>query len=323
MLKTKDKQGQRVTIWPRGKSERPASAGHYQSHVAMLFSRSVETLGTPIELPNEIVMLTGYGARVDEGTGADVVRLLEFEIPAVVCGHGTTDKLPAIYGNPRFDLTAIGFDRARVAATSPGDPTVLLSLCIRLYGDQAARGALNRLALSLQSDAAADGEFITGADPYETIVIEVDLPKADMFVPAEIMLDLEVTEDGIARVARQCCVGDSGEARQVSPVSTKAKLFASAKSAPGVRVQGISVQSMLPSFTSGNHQIYAEIGMIASEPGCGFQGALDFNWFFGEGEASLEDLLHDLRITASLQKMVEAQAVLVRFSPAIPITPVD
>ena len=63
-----------------------------------------------------------------------------------------------------------------------------------------------------------------------------------------------------------------------------------------------------------DHELWLEIAMLAASPS-GFIGPLDFDWFFGRGETPFEAGMTQ----AALRTMAEAQAELVRFSPAITV----
>ena len=300
-------------FWPRGKREKPDSPSHYQSHVAMLVSENVETLGAEIEHPHFAHLVCGNGILAEgklDPSRANYVRLMEFEVVAVIKGHVAgvpADVLPDIYQRPRFDLTAIGFDRARQVTT-------VLSLCIRITADRAARLALKGLSLDLAPDF----------EPLEVARVEplagefkVDLgwTRNPDYPIAEILMDLHVMVDGTVRGGPARCIFDNGSTTDANSTSTPERLFPRFDAPKDDRSQGLAVTEAQPKFEHGDHTIWLEIGLLGSGAGQGFQGSVHFDWFFGAGEAHANEAVE----LEGLRAMLEAQAQLTRFTAPIPV----
>ncbi|WP_223531969.1 hypothetical protein [Pseudomonas sp. BF-R-30] len=302
-------------VWPRGKVETPRSPSHYQSHVAVLVSQSVETLGTPIERPHLARLINGNGFNLPDDFAlehADFVRFMEFQVPGAIYGYlpGQGEQLPDIYRRARFDLTAIGFDRARPATT------LVFSVCFRLLGDIAARQALRSLEIDLEADQTPIEEESVLALAPTKLALSLNLPNSVNKAVAEILLDLEVGETGSLKPKTTRCIFDDGTSLDFTPDAVGAKLLPAFDDPVDERAQGLAFTNIQPVFARGDHSIWFEIGMLGTGMGRGFQERLDFDWFFGTGEV----LADKGTLCEELRTMFEAQAVMVRFSHAVPIS---
>ena len=300
-------------LWPRGRQKLPRSPGAFQSHQAVMISELVPGRGVPIERPRAVQLVTGRETNLTDAAArakADFVRLIEFETPATVIGTipGQDDLLGAHLKRARFDLVAIGAERIAATLTH-------LSFCLRLIGNAADRAQLTMISLRLESDA--------GGGPIISEPIDLAIGGTGTAVE-DILLDIAVDSEGRLAAIRHGWIDARGALSKpinhlAAPTVEKAGEAPKGEAAiggGGLLLPAVSLVLAAPPVFADDqdHELWLEIAMLAASPS-GFIGPLDFDWFFGRGETPFEAGMTQ----AALRTMAEAQAELVRFSPAIAV----
>jgi hypothetical protein len=289
------------SIWARSEQSTQGFPVHAQRHVAALLSSVDKGVGRAVEQLREAHMLKGVGTDVagaawlnDEGTAN--VRLLEFELPSQIVGFGSA--IPLAFQFAYFDLASIGHSAG----------TRHLSFHLRLVGSTAARKALRELELGLRADES------TGTQAgWKTIKVSRDAAGAELVA---LQLTMELDENWNAMVTKGHWLTAAGAEEVLNILPAGAQLV---NGAALLDAQGLALKVVR---SPGQDELWFEIGMLASSAAeSGFDGKVDFDWFFGQSrDAILDGVAAGAIDPASLRAMREAQARVIAVSPPIAIT---
>ncbi|MEE1923640.1 hypothetical protein V0R50_07885 [Pseudomonas sp. 148P] len=306
------------SLWLRPTQAAQPYPTHTQRHLALLFSEMRSGLGRSLERPTALHMLGAKSLTVTKGSVPDAgnsrVRVIEFETPAIILGHGS-DAIPDHYKYGYLDLVAPG-----VVPAKP-ENKVLLSLHLRVIASSATRTELTELRLRLRPESAT-------ASPGNVLVLR---PIAGEEL-ATLDVGLEFDAQGAAKVSKPSQVYALGQRDAIAaewqgdPWGTDAT--------KGIKGLAMTVESA--TFKDGNpRELWLEVSMLASsyddkvgneEDGNkdddknrardGFNSTLNLDWFFGS-----DSLPTDTAANADkLRELKEVQARIISVSPGISLT---
>ena len=287
--------------------------------MAILPSQLRSGIGKAIDVPFPAQMAPGREVVIAQQQDIDLVRIIEFETPAIILGYqapgGAT--LPEHYRTGYIDLQATGFDRMASDAAPQGWQ---LSLHLRVIGGQQSLKSLTSLQLELRSQANGAGW--------------VGLPMGRKHGTAALAFVCNVPVDmtGLAKHYSSCNIDAEGAVSLAVPtkfvkpedgsVLPEWKIV-NLSSASQDSSQGLELRIGKISFDGGHaSDLWLELSLLVSVARQGeitpsFVDGVDFDWFFG-GPALQPDqaILHE-----ELARMRECQARIISVSQPISVTP--
>ena len=280
--------------WVLSNSEKPNYTTHTQRHLALIISESITGVGKPLDYPVCVQLLIGMKTPISseyKNHKLENIRFLEFETPAQIvgCVHGAV--IPERYEKAYFDFKAIGFNNVFKGESSEWN----LSFKFRLVGSEEARK--KNIVLKFKFKKDSDKE------------IEVELKHTEQpkLATKEIILDIKSSANGSTIDISGKYLNDSGDLDDCTLNSVD---FGGLL---GSDVTGLYITPEVDSKS----ELWFEIGMLCSNKTnanqYGFLGQLDFDWMFGAGEVSEENMATH----AGLSQMAEAQARVISVSSPI------
>ena len=291
---------------------------HAQRHMAILPSQLRSGIGKAIDVPFPAQMAPGREIVIAQRQDIDLVRIIEFETPAIILGYqapgGAT--VPEHYRTGYIDLQATGFDRMASDVAPQGWQ---LSLHLRVIGGQQCLKSLTSLQLELRSQANGAGW--------------VGLPMGREHGTAALafVCNVPVAMTGLAKHYSSCNIDAEGAVSLAVPTKFVKPEDGSVlpdwkivnlSSASQDSSQGLELRIGKVSFEGGHaSDLWLELSLLASVARQGeitpsFVDGVDFDWFFG-GPALQPDqaILHE-----ELARMRECQARIISVSQPISVT---
>lgn len=273
---------------------------HTQRHLALLFSEIRSGLGRPLERPTALYMLGSNSLQGISGIMPDVkngrVRVVEFETPAIILGHGTMG-IPDQYKFGYLDLVAPG-----IAVPPPSGTRTLLSLNLRLVANLEARSRLVELHLGLRPESTKTNEIgvlqfksTTGGE-WATLGVDLTVDDARK---VQVLTSWAVDRDGKRQALSAQWLGNpwSADAMQGLVMTVETVKFKDGLD----RELWLEVAMLATLLTDGNSVLH------------GFNSTLNLDWLFGADPLSPDTAASE----DELRGLHEVQARIISVSPLI------
>ena len=296
-------------LWIRTSQGAQPFPVHAQRHLAVLPSYFQSAIGRPIEIPTAARMAPGRAIVLPGTADVDQLRVIEFEVPAIILGLARPgEQMPAPHKQGYLDLRSSGFDRLE-AATRAG---VDLSLFLRVVASPEALRMLVEVELELRTEAGGDPVYLAlqRSAGIAAFAFSADLAIGPNGAVTEYDSYTIDAAGAVTRPGKQALRRGSGAlpAWQLLPAPGSEDVQSS---------QGMAMRVASAKFSDGiGRELWLEIGMLASaaEPQPrGFMHEVDFDWFFGNSTANVDDAIS----LEGLRGMREAQGRIIAVSQPI------